>query len=313
MHLITKERRAIVAATLTFALAACGTAGPSAGNAASVETYRGNPSRTGEMAGPGPSGQPAIAWQFDAGGPFANSPVVGGGTVFAASGEGSVHALDLGRASPDGRSSRLEGVRVAAPRRRPGHRPDEDGVVHALSVADGSPKWSVGTDGAITGSPATVGDDIVVATTGTHAYRIDTANGDQVWSVDVGDPTTRSVTVDDETAYLGLEGDLVAIALATAACDGASRSRPAATSAPQPSSVGSCTSGRASTATLKPRASPRSTRRAATSAGDMRARRAPRSTRRPWSTAAPSSSATTGCSSHSTRQPAGRSGRTTSG
>ena len=67
MHLITMKRRAIVAATLTFALAACGTAGPSAGNAASVETYRGNPSRTGEMAGPGPSGQPAIAWQFDAG------------------------------------------------------------------------------------------------------------------------------------------------------------------------------------------------------------------------------------------------------
>jgi outer membrane protein assembly factor BamB len=59
-----------------------------------------------------------------------------------------------------------------------------------------------------------VGDDIVVATGGRHAYRLHTSNGQIVWSVDVGAATTRSVAADTTTAYLGVGGDIVAVSLA---------------------------------------------------------------------------------------------------
>ena len=223
MHRRIWNRQAAFAATLALAVAACAAPAPNAGAAAAtVPTYRGNAARTGEMAGPGPGANPAIKWQFDAGGPFANSPVVGDGVVYAASGEGVVHALDL--ATGAARWSASIGTTVSASPLLVGSLvivPDEGGVVHAFSAADGSAAWTTTTDGAITGSPAAVGDDIVAATRGTHAYRINTVKGDQVWSVDLGGATTRSVAVDDDTAYLGLEGDIVAIALA----DGAERWR----------------------------------------------------------------------------------------
>lgn len=214
MDRITTIRHAALAASVAVALTACATQALDAG-AAAVPTYRGNAARTGEMAGPGPGASPAIKWQFDAGGPFANSPVVGDNVVFAASGEGTVHALDLATGAQ--RWSASVGATVSASPLLVNSLvivPDEDGKVHALSATDGSPAWTATTDGAITGSPAAVGDDIITATRGTHAYRIDTAKGDVVWSADLGSATTRSVTVDDDTAYLGLEGDIVAIALA---------------------------------------------------------------------------------------------------
>ena len=208
-----RNRHAALAATLAFVVAACATAAPRRrrGRRPHLPRQRRPHRRDG---GARPRRNPAIKWQFDAGGPFANSPVVGGGVVFAASGEGAVHALDLATGSQ--RWSVDVGSRVSASPLLVGRLvilADEDGAVHAISAADGSQAWTAETDGPITGSPAAVGDDIVVATTGTHAYRLDAPTGNQVWSVDIGGATTRSVTVDDDTAYLGLEGDIVAIAL----------------------------------------------------------------------------------------------------
>lgn len=206
-------RGLVGAGVLAIASLACGNATPP--ELSGVPTYRGNPARTGEMAGPGPRGNhPAVAWQFEAEGPFSNSPVVAEGAVFAASGEGRVHVLDLATGaerwsvdlgSPVSASPLLVGDLVLIG--------DEDGVVHALKAGDGAAAWSTQLDGAITGSPAAVGGDLIVATMGTHAYRLAAATGNEVWSTDVGGATTRSVTVDDETAYLGLGDELVAIGL----------------------------------------------------------------------------------------------------
>ena len=71
------------------------TAASSGLNGVRVETYRGNAARTGVMPGPGPAGTPQVAWQFAAGGPFGSSPVVRDGVVYAVSGDGVVHAIDL--------------------------------------------------------------------------------------------------------------------------------------------------------------------------------------------------------------------------
>lgn len=219
-----RQQRAALGALFTLATVAC--AGPSPTAVATdggVPTYRGNPARTGEMAGPGPRGdRPVIAWEFEADGPFSNSPVVADGTVFAASGDGRIHVLEL--ATGNERWAVDIGGHLSASPLLTSDLVivgDEDGTVHALQADDGTPAWTATLDGAITGSPAALGDDLIVATMGTHAYRLDAATGKQIWSTDVGGATTRSVTVDGERAYLGLGGELVAIDLA----DGAERWR----------------------------------------------------------------------------------------
>jgi outer membrane protein assembly factor BamB len=179
-----------------------------------VPTYRGDAARTGVMAGPGPAGTPTLAWEFAAAGPFSNSPVVARGVVYAASGEGAIHAIDL-LTGKERWAATVAGSVSASPLLVGGLLivGDETGVVHALSADGGSPAWTATTDGEITGSPAAIGDDIVVATMGSHAYRIVAATGAIVWSVDVGGSTRRSVTADDTTAFLGIGGELVAVDL----------------------------------------------------------------------------------------------------
>lgn len=204
---------------LTLGLAAwlvvgCGSTTPSADPATSVATYRGNAARTGVMPGPGPTGTPAVAWDFAAEGPFSNSPVIADGIVYAVSGEGRVHAIELAtgteRWAADttgfvGSSPMLAGDLVIVG--------DDHGTVQAFAAKDGTSAWTASVDGAVSGSPAPVGDDLIVATMGRHAYRLDAATGTTVWSVDVGGPTSRSVTADADTAYLPVETEIVAVAL----------------------------------------------------------------------------------------------------
>ena len=84
---------------------------------------RGDASRRGLMPGPGPTDSAAVAWEFSAGGPFGSSPVVDAGVVYALSGDGVVHALDL-QSGAERWAATLEfhGQRIAAPRPRPGAR-----------------------------------------------------------------------------------------------------------------------------------------------------------------------------------------------
>jgi outer membrane protein assembly factor BamB len=218
-HQRTSRISIAVLATIAVALAVGAVIGvyasASSGAAAGVvPTYRGNAARTGEMAGPGPAGSPSIAWRVDAGGAFGNSPVIGQGVVFAASADGEVRAVSLADGSP--RWSVKLHQPVSASPVLVGDLVivgDELGKVHGLAVATGAEAWNVTTDGAITGSPAAVGGDVIVATQGSHAFRLEAATGHPVWSVDVGGATARSVATDGVTAFLGVGGELVAIGL----------------------------------------------------------------------------------------------------
>src|SRR3954466_15227013 len=61
---------------------------------ADVTIYRGNPARTGEMAGPGPHGAPVELWRFQAGGAIDTTPAVAGETLYVGSDDGNLYALD---------------------------------------------------------------------------------------------------------------------------------------------------------------------------------------------------------------------------
>ena len=52
--------------------------------------FRGNPARTGEQPGPGPSGTPTLRWHFAMDGPVSSSPAVVDGVVYVGSKDGLV-------------------------------------------------------------------------------------------------------------------------------------------------------------------------------------------------------------------------------
>ena len=199
------------------------TAGPSLSAAASqltgeVLTYRGNPGRTGLMPGPGPAGTPKVAWSFNAGGAITTSPVVRHGVVYAASGDGTVHALDLVTGTQ--LWSVRAGSAISATPLLVGPDlivADETGTVHALKATDGSEHWTAQTFESITGAPASDGVRIVVGTQGSNAHALDASTGAEVWKASVGGPVTRSVTIADGIALFGVAGEVVTLAVADGA------------------------------------------------------------------------------------------------
>lgn len=164
------------------------------------------------MPGPGPSGDPRIAWKFQAGGPFGSSPAVLDGVVYAVSGDGVVHALELG--SGQERWKAELGTEASASPLVVGNlviAADEGGTIHALARADGTSVWSVRTDGSVTGSPAIVDDRIIGATQSGSVYALEVATGKVAWRSPVGGPMSRSVTIAGGTIYVGVGGELVAV------------------------------------------------------------------------------------------------------
>ena len=123
-----------------------------------VTTYRGDASRRGLMPGPGPTDSAAVAWEFSAGGLFGSSPAVDAGVVYALSGDGVVHALDL-QSGAERWAATLDFTGSASPLlvRDLVLVVDDAGAVYGLAKDDGSRTWTADLGGAVSGSPALVG------------------------------------------------------------------------------------------------------------------------------------------------------------
>ncbi len=181
-----------------------------------VHTYRGDAARTGVMSGPGPAAQPVVQWQAQLDGPIASSPVVAGGIVYVASGNGIVHALSLEGGyekwrkdvgAPIGSSTPLiVGERLVVS--------DMGGTLRALALDDGSTSWSTSLDGPVNGSPATVDERIFVATLSGTAYAVDAIDGSIHWQRELPAGVSRSIAVANKFAYMGAsDGMLLAVRL----------------------------------------------------------------------------------------------------
>lgn len=180
-----------------------------------VTTYRGDAARTGVMPGPGPSGNPKVAWQFQAAGPIESSPAVLGTTAYIVSKDGVLHALELATGN-ERWASRLEatagsaspvivdGVIVVG---------DQGGIVHAFDPATGAERWATKVDAAIDGAAAAVGHLVLTATEAGRAYAIDARTGAIVWKAVLPEGVTRSVTGSPDTVYVGAGGILLALRL----------------------------------------------------------------------------------------------------
>ena len=213
-------------------VSACSTSSPAgatkialSGHDASVATpsYAAWPqaSHDARRSGGSPSTGPQTAhlrWTRHLEGDVTPGPVIGpGGTIYAASNAGTLHALDPATG---------EDVWVFKPRN--GYGSDlstsaavlKNGTVlwpgpgglYALSPK-GKQLWSLDLGGQAT-SPAIDGSRVVVATTSGVVASLDVAKGTTVWKVDVGGSGFSSVALsptDQHRAYVTANDELVAL------------------------------------------------------------------------------------------------------
>jgi eukaryotic-like serine/threonine-protein kinase len=210
--------RGVLIILVSLLIAACLPASRAA--TGDVPTYRGDAARTGVMPGPGPSGKPQIAWQFQADSQIRSSPTVSGGTAFITAVDGDVHALDLATGSERWRIDigaeldaatplMIEGLLVFGAR---------DGSVHAVDPETGAERWRATVDGPISGAAAEADGGIVVATETGTAYRLDPATGEIEWQTGLPGGVSRSIAATDELVYFAASGGRL---VALRASDGA--------------------------------------------------------------------------------------------
>lgn len=172
-----------------------------------VLTYRGGPERTGVLPGPGPAGDPVLAWEADMNDAVAVMPVAREGTVYVADLSGTVRALDeatgedrwtVDLQSPVNGSPALAGGLLILG--------TDAGDVVALSAATGNEAWRFPTGGPVRASPAIVGDLLYVGSNDGNVYALDVATSAKRWSQSLGAPVTRGVAVSDGVVYAGATG-----------------------------------------------------------------------------------------------------------
>jgi outer membrane protein assembly factor BamB len=156
---------------------------------ASAALFRGDPARTGENPGPGPSGTPVVRWQVLLGRDVAASPVVVDGVVYVGSISpitpgGALYALDA-----------ATGDEIWHLQTEPGdgffYSPAVvDGVVYvgsyygfviAADAATGAERWRFTAESTIYSSPAVVDGVVYVGDNAGNVYALDAATGDQRW------------------------------------------------------------------------------------------------------------------------------------
>lgn len=179
--------------------------------------FRGGPSRTGLVLGPGPARQPVIVWEQSLGGPItANMPAVVGGVVFVADGGGGVTAFD----AATGRkrwSVALGSAANTSPAVGGGLAVvgDAAGEIVALDTRDGSKRWTFHTAGEVRSSAAILDGVVYDASTDGNLYALDLATGVQRWAFDAGGAVSRSPAVESGSVYVGAAGGVVSAVDAT--------------------------------------------------------------------------------------------------
>ena len=145
--------------------------------------FRGDAARNG-LAASGPTGNPIVRWQFQAGGAVRNNISVAGDLVLAPSDDGILHALSI-----DDGTERWT-FTAARPMLGPYATDDRvyvadgDGTIHALATIDGSLVWEADPlDGP--SDLTVVGDRLYVGTRDGNVVALDTSTGAQAWQATV--------------------------------------------------------------------------------------------------------------------------------
>jgi outer membrane protein assembly factor BamB len=226
-------RLAAVGAAIAVASTACsGTAGPTPtmsaaapqavaadpeaskpGSAAEIQagfpTYKGNAARTGEVAGPGPSGTPATLWTVKTQGPIGSSPAVVGDVAYVVAGDKRVLALDVATGAQRWTS---EDATYAGTPTVAGDRVlviGVDGSISALGTMDGQVAWRTPSALMANSTPVVVGDLVVAGGSDRTLHAFDIRTGAKSWAAATGGNFPRSPSTDGSLVFIGGEDGVV--------------------------------------------------------------------------------------------------------
>jgi eukaryotic-like serine/threonine-protein kinase len=170
-----------------------------------VPMYHGGPERTGVLPGPGPAGEPVIAWQAAVDGrvTFSIRPVGADGRVFGADETGSLSALDEATGATLWRVD--VGSRVRA---SPLLISDlivvgsDAGDVVALRQVDGSETWRFASPAPVSASLVSLGEMVYVCDEDGGIHALHAGSGEVRWSHDVGGRVNRGPAISNGILYV---------------------------------------------------------------------------------------------------------------
>jgi outer membrane protein assembly factor BamB len=135
--------------------------------------------------------------------PIWAAPVLDGETLYIASMDGFIYAVDLQTGALQWKAE-LDNAMVNSPAL------SEDGTLYAgtfgsqviaLDSKDGSEIWRVDIEGWVWGSPVLDGDTLYVTDLNGSLYALSAADGSQLWQVGGEGAATGSALVDEDTIY----------------------------------------------------------------------------------------------------------------
>ncbi len=127
-----------------------------------------------------------------------------GDTVYAASADNNLYALDLSgnlQWTFDKAQAGLWGAPL--PTEKVVYVPSMDHTLYAVDAATGKQLWSKTLNGALAGAPALGADTIYVGTLGDTLYALDSANGSERWTVEADGWVWSTPLVVGDTLYFG--------------------------------------------------------------------------------------------------------------
>ncbi len=196
--------------------------------AADAPMFRGNPAHTGVYAGTAIAATPTLKWSFHTKGRVIASPAVAGDTVYAASTDGNLYALDLATGAQKW-SFHSHGRIASSPAVAGGQVFFEsyDGNFYALDAAAGTLKWKKAIPGErrfaaphihgylpagetmpdpfdfYLSSPVVWKGQVYFGSGNGNVYALDAATGAQKWAFKTGDVVHASPAIADGTLYVG--------------------------------------------------------------------------------------------------------------
>lgn len=179
-------------------------------------TYGSDPDHNRVLSEPGPVGQPAARWLFQAGPGNVGGPVVAAGTVYVGSDDGNLYAIDAATGVERWRFA-LGPAAGLGPTVAAGlvYAAGEDAILYAFDAATGQESWRMDGARAFT-APSVVDGVLYTGTEDGGLVAVDAATGAERWRVTVGGLPARSPAVIDGVVYLGSTDEATLHAFATA-------------------------------------------------------------------------------------------------
>jgi len=188
--------------------------------AGSVAMAGGNPARTGVQPGPGPGAAPHVLWRFTAGGMVSAQPVVSAGTVYAASQDGYLYAIDAATGRQRWRFP-IQPFSVPSPAVAGDlvYTCGRDNHFHALDAGTGRERWQFQPAGQLClSSPIIASGEVIFASNARlsdgsdigYLYALNATSGAERWRLTIHGATISGWAMANGTVYVTADSNVFA-------------------------------------------------------------------------------------------------------